>query len=149
MAEQKKKTEKINKETVLQNEVMDAEREKEVQRIHNERMISRKEYEKNISSINNTINTAKENTLTDIQSYRKNSDAKNNEALLTDQYIKNKMAEGLLHNTKIFFSGQDSALGSLFSNILKVDGDSNTGWDFKNWFILYFKQIYFINDLEM
>ena len=127
MAEQKKKTEKINKETVLQNEVMDAEREKEVQRIHNERMISRKEYEKNISSINNTINTAKENTLTDIQSYRKNSDAKNNEALLTDQYIKNKMAEGLLHNTKIFFSGQDSALGSLFSNILKVDGDSNTG----------------------
>ena len=127
VAEQKKKTEKINKETVLQNEVMDAEREKEVQRIHNERMISRKEYEKNISSINNTINTAKENTLTDIQSYRKNSDAKNNEALLTDQYIKNKMAEGLLHNTKIFFSGQDSALGSLFSNILKVDGDSNTG----------------------
>ena len=127
MAEQKKKTEKINKETVLQNEVMDAEREKEVQRIHNERMISRKEYEKNISSINNTINTAKENTLTDIQSYRKNSDAKNNEALLTDQYIKNKMAEGLLHNTKIFFSGQDSALGSLFSNILKLDGDSNTG----------------------
>ena len=127
VAEQKKKTEKINKETVLQNEVMDAEREKEVQRIHNERMISRKEYEKNISSINNTINTAKENTLTDIQSYRKNSDAKNNEALLTDQYIKNKMAEGLLHNTKIFFSGQDSALGSLFSNILKLDGDSNTG----------------------
>merc|ERR1719208_42702 len=92
VAQQKQKTEKIHKETVLQNEVMDAERKKEVQRIHNERMISRKEYEKNISSINNTINTAKENTLTDIQSYRKNSDAKNNEALLTDQYIKNKMA---------------------------------------------------------
>ena len=67
VAEQKKKTERIHKETVLQNEVMDAEREKEVQRIHNLRMVSRKEYEKNISSINNTIITAKENTITDIQ----------------------------------------------------------------------------------
>lgn len=60
-------------------------------------------------------------------SYRAQSDAKNNEALLTDQYIKNKMAENLLHNTKIFFSGQDSALGSILNNILRVDGDTSNG----------------------
>ena len=124
VAQQKQKTEKINKETVLQNEVMDAERKKEVARIRNEQVQRYKEHEKNISAINNTINTAKENTLTDIQSYRAKSSAKDNEALLTDQYIKLQMTKGLLANTKIYFSGQDSALGSLFSNILKLENSS-------------------------
>ena len=124
VAQQKQKTEKINKETVLQNEVMDAERKKEVARIRNEQVQRYKEHEKNISAINNTINTAKENTWTDINSYRAKSSAKDNEALLTDQYIKLQMTKGLLANTKIYFSGQDSALGSLFSNILKLDNSS-------------------------
>ena len=124
VAQQKQKTEKINKETVLQNEVMDAERKKEVARIRNEQVQRYKEHEKIISTINNTINTDKENTLTDIQSYRSKSSAKDNEALLTDQYIKLQMTKGLLANTKIYFSGQDSALGSLFSNILKLDNSS-------------------------
>ena len=124
VAQQKQKTEKINKETVLQNEVMDAERKKEVARIRNEQVQRYKEHEKNISAINNTINTEKENTWTDIHSYRSTSLAKDNEALLTDQYIKLQMTKGLLANTKIYFSGQDSALGSLFSNILKLDNSS-------------------------
>ena len=124
VAQQKQKTEKINKETVLQNEVMDAERKKEVGRIRNEQVQRYKEHEKNISAINNTINTDKENTWTDIHSYRAKSSAKDNEALLTDQYIKLQMTKGLLANTKIYFSGQDSALGSLFSNILKLDNSS-------------------------
>ena len=124
VAQQKQKTEKINKETVLQNEVMDAERKKEVARIRNEQVQRYKEHEKTISAINNTINTEKENTWTDIHSYRSTSLAKDNEALLTDQYIKLQMTKGLLANTKIYFSGQDSALGSLFSNILKLDNSS-------------------------
>ena len=124
VAQQKMKTEKINKETVLQNEVMDAERKKEVGRIRNEQVLRYKEHEKSISSINNTINTDKENTWTDIHSYRSASQARDNEALLTEQYIKLQMTKGLLANTKIYFSGQDSALGSLFSNILKLDSSS-------------------------
>ena len=121
MAQQKQKTDKIHKETVLQNAVFDAEREKEVSRIENEKLVQRKTNEENISEIENSIRTKKENTNTDIRSYRIASDAKNNAELLTDQYIKLQMTQSMLNNTKIFFSGQDSALGSLLSNILKVD----------------------------
>lgn len=121
MAQQKQKTDKIHKETVLQNAVFDAEREKEVSRIDNEKLVQRKTNEENISEIENAIRTKKENTNTDIKSYRVASDAKNNADLLTDQYIKLQMTQSMLNNTKIFFSGQDSALGSLLSNILKVD----------------------------
>jgi len=46
---------------------MDAERKKEVSRINNEQKLNFKEHEKNISSINNTIYTLKENTWTDIE----------------------------------------------------------------------------------
>ena len=46
---------------------MDAERKKEVSRINNEQKLKFKEHEKNISSINNTIYTLKENTWTDIE----------------------------------------------------------------------------------
>ena len=56
-------------------------------------------------------------------SYRSKKLATDNEALLTDQYIKLQMTRGLLTNTKIYFSGQDSALGSLFSNVLKLGGE--------------------------
>ena len=40
------------------------------------------------------------------------SEAKNNAELLTDHYIKLQMTKSMLNNTKIFFSGQDSALGN-------------------------------------
>jgi len=125
VAQQKQKTEKIHKETVLQNEVMDAERKKEVQRIRNEQALSYKEHEKNLSKLNNTINTEKMNTIADINSYRAQSEAKDNQELLTDQYIKLQMTKGLLHNTKIYFSGQDSALGSLFSNVLNLNNNNS------------------------
>ena len=121
VAQQKQKTDKIHKETTLQNAVYDAERAKEVSRIENEKLIQRKRNEENISELENTIRTKKENTNTDIRSYRVASDAKNNAELLTDQYIKLQMTQSMLNNTKIFFSGQDSALGSLLSNILKLD----------------------------
>ena len=121
VAQQKQKTDKIHKETVLQNAVYDAEREKEVSRIENEKLVQRKANEENISEIENSIRTKKENTNTDIRSYRISNDAKNNADLLTDQYIKLQMTQSMLNNTKIFFSGQDSALGSLLSNILKLD----------------------------
>ena len=123
VAQQKQKTDKIHKETVLQNAVFDAEREKEVSRIENEKLVQRKANEENISQIDNSIRTKKENTNTDIRSYRIASDAKNNAELLTDQYIKLQMTQSMLNNTKIFFSGQDSALGSLFSNVLKLGGE--------------------------
>ena len=121
VAQQRQKTDKIHKETTLQNAVYDAERDKEVGRIENEKLVQRKRNEENISDIANIIRSKKENTDTDIRSYRVASEAKNNAELLTDQYIKLQMTKSMLNNTKIFFSGQDSALGSLLSNILKLD----------------------------
>ena len=67
VAQQKKKTQQIHKETILQNEVMDAERRKQVGSIANQQRLQAKETDRNVAQINNTINTEMENTLTDIQ----------------------------------------------------------------------------------
>ena len=67
VAQQKMKTQRIHKETILQNEVMDAERRKQVGSIANQQRLQAKEADRNVAQINNTINTEMENTLTDIQ----------------------------------------------------------------------------------
>ena len=71
VAQQKQKTEKINKETVLQNEVMDAERKKEVGRIRNEQVQRYKEHEKIISTINKTEPQITAGTLCDLRMERR------------------------------------------------------------------------------
>ena len=55
MAQQKQKTEKIEKETQKIKALLDAEREKEVEKIEIAKMIQQEEGKKNISSINNAI----------------------------------------------------------------------------------------------
>ena len=120
VAEQKQKTEKIQKETVLQNAVLDAEREKEISKIQSQQMMIKKETEKNTSDIENLIRKEKEDTNTDIESYKAVSMAEYNKNLLTDQYIRLQVAKSLTANSKVFFSGQDSALGSVLSNLIKV-----------------------------
>ena len=42
-----------------------------------------------------------------------------NDALYTDKYIKLNMARSLSNNTKFYFSGQQSELGSLLNKILE------------------------------
>ena len=120
VAEQKQKTEKIKKETVLQNAVLDAEREKEISKIQSQQMMIKKETEKNTSDIENLIRKQKEDTNTDIESYKAVTMAEYNKNLLTDQYIRLQVAKSLTANSKVFFSGQDSALGSVLSNLIKV-----------------------------
>merc|ERR1719167_433886 len=121
VAQQKQKTERIKKETILQNAVLDAERAREVASINNKQMMQKKENEKNISSIQNDISQQKERTNADIESYKAASRAEYNKNLLSDQYIKLQMARALISNTKVFFSGQDSALGSILNNLIRVD----------------------------
>ena len=53
----------------------------------------------------------------DVSSYVKASEAKSNEALLTDNYVKMNLGKMLSNNTKMYFSGSDSVLGSVFSTI--------------------------------
>ena len=46
-------------------------------------------------------------------------EAEANDALYTDKYIKLNMAKSLSNNTKFYFSGQQSELGSLLNKILE------------------------------
>ena len=50
----------------------------------------------------------------DASSYVDNSKAKSNQKLLTDNYIKLKLAKSLADNTKMFF------LGAILSQLLQV-----------------------------
>ena len=53
----------------------------------------------------------------DASSYVQESEAKSNEKLLTDQYIRLNVAKSMMNNTKLFFSGTDSVMGSVISQI--------------------------------
>jgi len=123
VAQQKQKTEKIKKETILQNAVLDAERAKAIGQIDNQATLLKKENEKNVSSIENEIRKKKEDTNADIESYMSASRAEYNKNLLTDQYIKLQMSKALVSNTKVFFSGEDSAYGGILTNLFKLDGN--------------------------
>jgi hypothetical protein len=56
----------------------------------------------------------------DVSSYVAASDAKSNEGLLTDNYVKLETAKMMVNNTKMFFSGTDSVVGSMLSQIFKT-----------------------------
>ena len=93
----------------------DAERQKSVLEIKIQENIIQKEGEKNVSAINNLIKKeAEENDA----KYKIETEAAANEKLYTDQYVKLNLAKQLGNNTKFYFSGEQSSLGSLFAKIL-------------------------------
>eukprot|EP00092_Neocalanus_flemingeri_P038875 GFUD01042323.1.p1 GENE.GFUD01042323.1~~GFUD01042323.1.p1 ORF type:complete len:391 (+),score=122.86 GFUD01042323.1:133-1305(+) len=118
VATQQQKTERIKKETELIKAVADAERQKAVLEITIQERIIEKEGAKNVSLINNEIKKAAENNEADIAKYKLEKEAEANNALYTDKYIQLNLAKSLSNNTKFYFSGQQSELGSLFNKIL-------------------------------
>lgn len=122
VAQQKQKTERIKKQTVLQNAVLDAEREKEISSIMATKELAKAEAGAQISSVDNQMRKAKEETYADIESYKAASKAETNKGLLTDQYIKMELAKSLTANSKMYFSGSDSALGSILNEVLSFNG---------------------------
>jgi len=123
VAQQKKKTERIKKETILQNGVLDAERAKAITLIEARTKIEKAEEDKQEGALLNEMKKNRETTLIDIGSYRAASQAENNKDLLSDQYIKMELAKSLAKNTKMYFSGQDSALGGVLNSLLNVGGE--------------------------
>ncbi|CAG0889033.1 unnamed protein product [Cyprideis torosa] len=117
VATQEQKTERIRKETEKIKAVLDAERNKAVLQIKIQEDILQKEGEKNISLINNEIQAAKEKNIADMEFYTQQQAAKANKELYSPDYVKLQLAKHLSTNTKLFFSGQDSVLGSLLGNI--------------------------------
>merc|ERR1719228_2011249 len=118
VATQQQKTEKIKKETELMKAVADAERQKAVLEITIQERIIEKEGTKKVSLINNEIKKAAENNEADIAKYKLEKEAEANAALYTDKYIQLNLAKALSNNTKFYFSGEQSEIGSIFSKIL-------------------------------
>ena len=77
-----------------------------------------KEGEKNVSSINNEIRREAEQNEANILKYKIETEAEANAKLHTDQFVKLNLARSLTNNTKFYFSGDNSALGSIFSKLL-------------------------------
>merc|ERR1739838_1267098 len=119
VATRQQKTERIKKETQLIKAVADAERQKAVLEITIQERIIEKEGAKNVSLINNEIKKEAENNEADIAKYKLEKEAEANNALYTDKYIKLNLAKSISNNTKFYFSGQQSELGSLFNKILR------------------------------
>ena len=118
VATQKHKTEKIRKESEKELALLDAEREKEVLAIELGKEIIRKEGEKTQSQLQNEIVKAREESVADVEAYKKRKAAEANQQLYSDQYVKLEMARALSNNTKFFFSGETSVLGGLLNNIM-------------------------------
>jgi len=118
VATQQQKTESIKKETELIKAVADAERQKAVLEITIQERIIEKEGAKNVSLINNEIKKEAENNEANIAKYKLEKEAEANSALYSDKYIKLNLAKSLSSNTKFYFSGQQSEMGSLFNKIL-------------------------------
>jgi len=115
---QQKKTEEIKKETEMLRAIADAERQKSVLAITIQQQILEKEGAQNVSRIANEILKEKEENMANIEKYKIEQRAKANQALYTPEYIKLKMAETMSNNTKFYFSGENSPMGSIFSKLI-------------------------------
>jgi hypothetical protein len=118
VATQQQKTEKIKKETETIKAVLDAKREKEVLQIDIQKDILQKEGEEKLSTLENTILRDREKSKADVENYSKKQLAAANANLYTKDFIRLEMAKALSQNTKFFFSGDNSPLGSVLSKIM-------------------------------
>ena len=98
--------------------VADAERQKAVLEIKIQEQILEKEGQKNVSTINNDIRREEEENEADIAKYKIEKEAEANSKLFTDKFVQLNLAKSLSNNTKFYFSGDNSALGSIFQKVL-------------------------------
>ena len=117
VATQQQKTEAIKKETEKIRAIADAERNKAVLEIKIQEKIIEKEGDANISLINNEILRVQEENIANIEKFKLEKKAEANKLLLTKEYIQLNVAQSLSNNTKYFFSGEESILGSLLSKM--------------------------------
>merc|ERR1712152_115340 len=118
VATQQQKTEKIRKETETIKAVADAERQKKVLEIDIQKEILRKEGEQKLSTLENQILKDRLKSKADVESYSKIKVAEANKNLYSKEYIQLEMAKALSNNTKFFFSGDESPLGSVLAKIM-------------------------------
>ena len=71
----------------------------------------------NMTRIKNDVMEETEKLKADVHHYVHESEADSNKALLTDEYVKLKVAQYLSNNTKMYFSGGDAVLGSVLGQV--------------------------------
>ena len=118
VATQQQKTEKIKKETETIKAVADAERQKRVLEIDIQKEILRKEGEQKLSTLEKQILKDRLKSKADVENYSKIKVAEANKNLYSPAYIQLEMAKALSNNTKFFFSGDESPLGSVLAKIM-------------------------------
>ena len=83
-----------------------------------EKDLLKKEKEKEMSDLENKIIKDREENQANVDSYTKEKAAEANKALYLNEYLKLERAKALSKNTKFYFSGETSPLGSLLNKIL-------------------------------
>ena len=78
----------------------------------------KKQKEKEMSDLENLIIKDREENQANVDAYKKEKEAEANKDLYSPEYLKLELAKALTTNTKIYFSGETSPLGSLFNKIL-------------------------------
>ena len=96
----------------------DANRLKAVLEIDVEKEILKKEGDKNMSVIENEITKLQQETIANADKYSKEKAAEANKLLFTSEYVSLETAKALSTNTKFYFSGETSPLGSLLSKLI-------------------------------
>ena len=118
VATQQQKTEKIQKDTETMKAVADANRLKEVLQIDIQKDILQKEGEQKLSTLENEILKDRLEAKANVEFYAKKKQAEANQNLYSKEYIQLEMAKSLSENTKFFFSGENSPLGSILAKIM-------------------------------
>ena len=125
VAKQQQETAKIKKKTEENNAIADVNRTKAVLEVELKKQILQKEAEKDISLIQNEIFRVAEENVANVTAYKRKKEAEANTMLYsTDGYVALEMAKTLSQNTKLFFSGENSPLGAVFSRIMGLDGSN-------------------------
>jgi len=117
-AEHQQRLELVKKETEKQKAIADAERDKTVMEITNERRILEKEGDQKVSQLHNEqLRLVGENEA-NIKAYGIEKEAEANRKLLTAEYVKLNMAKAISPNTKYYFSGEKGIVSGLLSKIM-------------------------------
>ena len=98
-------------------ELLEAKGKKNVLEVNLEKQLLEKQKEKERNDLDIKIVKDREENIADLEAYRKEKQADANKKLYSPDYIKLEMAKSLADNTKFYFSGENSALGSLLSKI--------------------------------
>ena len=118
VATQQQRTEQIKKDTESMKAVADAQRQKTVLQIELEKNVMKKEGEKNMSVLDNEIVKRREESNADVEHYKKVKAAEANARLYTPEYVQLEMAKAMMNNTKFYFSGENSVLGSIMNGLM-------------------------------